>query len=84
MHIFVFHIPEDLKIYKNINLYNLQGLERLNQIIIKNYIVLQINTKKTKLLRQLLNKRLRIEYYLLKNKNEIKNVDNEKKGFNFL
>ena len=84
MHIFVFHIPEYLKIYKSINLYNLQGLERLNQITIKNYHRSTNRHKKNlKWLRQLLNKRLRIEYYLLKNKNEIKNADDVKQGFYF-
>ena len=84
MHIFVYHLPEYLKLYKNINLFNLQGLERLNQVTIK-YYHRSTNKHKNnfKWLRQLLNKRLRIEYYLLKNKAEIQNLNDDNKGFYF-
>lgn len=66
MHLLVFHIPEFMKIYGNINLFNTQGLEKLNDFTTQYYHTsTNKNKKNNKYLRQLIEKRNRIECYIL-------------------
>ena len=37
MHAFVVHIPEFIQIHGNLNLFSLQGLEKLNEIKTQNF-----------------------------------------------
>jgi hypothetical protein len=66
IHAFTMHTPELLILHKNINLFNVQGLEKLNDITTKIYHK-NTNKQKTdkKYLTQLLNKRNRMEFYNL-------------------
>jgi hypothetical protein len=45
IHIFVFHLPEFILKYKNLNLFSMQGLEKKNDFIKQNFIR-QTNRKK--------------------------------------
>ena len=66
IHGFVFHIPEFLEKYKDVNIFNLQGLEKMNDLTTQYY---HNSTNKhsveNEYLLQLLNKRNRIEFYNL-------------------
>ena len=67
IHIFVYHLPEFVKRYKDINLFNTEGLEKYNDVMSSYYY--QSNNKiNDEFLKQLIHKRNRIEYH---NKNEI-------------
>lgn len=62
IHSFVFHLPEFIKIHGNINLFNLQGLEKLNDLTT---IAFQRSSNKRKTyLKQLIDKRNRYEFFL--------------------
>lgn len=66
VHAFVFHMPEFLEKYQNINQFNMQGLEKLNDMATKYY---HLSTNKHKVengyLLQLIAKRNRIEFFSL-------------------
>jgi hypothetical protein len=75
IHVFVFHVPEFIKIHKNINLFNTQGLEKLNDFCTQYYH--QCTNKQTKdknYLNQLFKKRNRIEFF---------NLNGEMKDFHY-
>ena len=63
VHIFIYHVPEFISVYKNLNLYSMQALEKLNWTTKSNYFR-QTNRKKD-YLKQLLNKANRTEFYYL-------------------
>lgn len=63
MHAFVFHMPEFINLHGNINRYNLQGLEKLNDITTQIYH--RSSNKKETFLKQILEKRNRQEFYLI-------------------
>ena len=65
LHIFINHVPEFIRVFKNLSMFSTQGLEKLNDEIKCNYIR-QTNKKKEKFVRQLLEKCNRIEFYNLK------------------
>ena len=69
VHSFVNHVPEFIKEYKNISLYTLQGLEKLNDLTTQYY---HISTNKHKIdneyLDQLIAKRNRVEFFNLNGK----------------
>ena len=65
VHIFVFHVPEFIEVYKNLNLYSMQALEKLNSITKSNYFN-QTNRKPMLCLLQLLQKANRSEFSHLK------------------
>jgi hypothetical protein len=72
IHIFVFHVPELIKKYRNINLFNCQGLEKLNELTIKDFHTSTNKKKQNKAyLKQLFEKRNRIEFYELNGHNNI-------------
>jgi len=64
IHAFVFHLPEFIKIHRNVNLFNMQGLEKLNDFMTRNY---HSSTNKhlpgQQYLFQLMKKRNRLEYF---------------------
>ena len=64
IHAFVFHLPEFIKIHKNVNLFNMQGLEKLNDFMTRSY---HSSTNKhlpeQQYLFQLMKKRNRLEYF---------------------
>jgi len=66
IHAFVFHLPEFIKIHKNVNLFNMQGLEKLNDFMTRSY---HTSTNKhlpeQQYLFQLIKKRNRLEYFSL-------------------
>lgn len=65
IHIFVYHLPEFLKSY-DVNLFNLEGLEKLNHVTIQNFH--RSSNKKTpdlQYIKQLIEKRNRTEFYIL-------------------
>ncbi len=66
IHAFVFHIPEFILKYRKINLYNVQGLEKLNDLVTKSYHR-STNKKRTDkmYLFQLIKKQNRLEFYNL-------------------
>ena len=64
VHIFVFHSIEFIKIYKNLNLFSNQGLEKLNDVTKTNYFR-QTNKQKSTFLKQLLEKANRSEFFHL-------------------
>ena len=66
-HALVWHIPDMLEKHENINLFNQQGLEKLNDFI-RIYFFRSTNKKRTKkeYLCQLLDKRNRIEFFSFK------------------
>lgn len=63
MHTFVYHIPEFIRLHGNINLFNLQGLEKLNDISTNNYH--RSSNKSKTYLNQMIQKRNRQELCLL-------------------
>lgn len=67
IHCYVFHLPEFILKFKEINLYNLQGLEKLNDFSTQIY---HSATNKHKINKsfiiQMIRKRNRMEYYNLK------------------
>ena len=69
IHSFVFHLTEFLRIHSDVNLFNAQGLEKLNDLTMQYY---QTSTNKHRTdnayLVQLLKKRNRIEFFSLKGK----------------
>ena len=66
MHSFVFHIPEFLDKYKNVNIFNTQGLEKLNDHTTIDFRTsTNKNKKDNKYLSQLFAKRNRIDFYNL-------------------
>ena len=65
VHIFVFHVPEFIEVYKNLNLYSMQALEKLNSITKSNYFK-QTNRRPMLCLLQLLQKANRTEFTHLK------------------
>ena len=67
IHIFVFHLVELLDIHGNINLFNVQGLEKLNHFCIEYYHhCTNKNSSRNKYLAQLLKKRNRVEFLKLR------------------
>jgi hypothetical protein len=60
IHIFVQHLHEIVEIHDNVGLYTMQGLEKLNDITTQHYF--NSSNKSCNYLKQLLNKRNRIEY----------------------
>jgi len=89
IHAFVFHLPEFIQIHRNVNLFNMQGLEKLNDFMTRSY---HSSTNKhlpeQQFLFQLMKKRNRLEYFdlggncteldsILNNKTEIKKVQIE-------
>ena len=69
----MFHVPEFLVKFKKLNLYNLQGLEKLNDLTTQYYHTSTNKHKTNKIyLQQLLEKQNRAEFYILQgNLNEI-------------
>jgi len=65
LHIFIFHVPEFISVYKNLNLYSMQALEKLNWITKSNYFR-HTNRKPSVFINQLLLKANRTEFYHLK------------------
>ena len=66
IHAFVYHIPEFLKLHKNINLFNLEGLEKLNHVTSLSYH--RCNNKHfsdKSFLKQLIQKMNRMEFLRL-------------------
>ncbi len=62
LHILVFHIPQFITEYKNLSLYCMQALERLNSVTKRNFFR-QTNRRPLIAMRQLLNKANRNELY---------------------
>ena len=64
IHIFAFHLPEFILKHKNINIYNLQGLEKLNDFVTQIY---HCSSNKHKLnnsyIFQMIKKRNRVDFY---------------------
>lgn len=74
MHIFSSHLDEFVKIHGDVNKFNIQGLEKLNDITTIQYH--KSTSKHPKLyLKQLLNKRNRIEYLSIFSSVEQNEVD---------
>ena len=66
IHVFVFHLPEFILKHGHVNLYNMQGLEKLNDLLTKIYHFASNKHKKNKsYLLQMINKRNRMEFFLL-------------------
>ncbi len=64
VHSFVYHIPELIEKHRDINLFNMEGLEKLNDLTKKYYFYSTNKHKKdNEYLVQLINKRNRIEFY---------------------
>lgn len=61
MHALYFHVPEFLKLYKNIAYFNQQGMEKHNDVASKNYFR-SSNHRGISALRQLLLKKYRIQF----------------------
>jgi hypothetical protein len=72
LHNFCFHIPELIEKHGNINLFNTQGLEKLNHFC-SNYYHSCTNKNNTnkKYLRQIIRKRSRIEFFRLEFEDDI-------------
>lgn len=60
MHAFAMHVPEFLSLYGNINMFSQQGLEKLNDLTTIHFQH-STNHKESQALRQILQKRNRIE-----------------------
>lgn len=73
IHIFVFHLKELIKRHTNLNIYNCQGLEKLNEFTTKMYFSsTNKNNFSNDFLKQIILKRNRLELYFLKaNENEL-------------
>lgn len=65
IHSFVFHVPEFLERYKNLNFFSTQALEKLNSVT-KTHFFRNTNKKRNMFLQQLLEKANRIEFINLK------------------
>ena len=66
IHVFVSHIPQFLELHKNINIFNTQGLEKLNDFCTQYYQrCTNKHTKDKNYLSQLFKKRNRIEFFNL-------------------
>ena len=63
-HAFVFHLPEFLRNVQDINQFNMQGLEKLNDLATK-YYHMSTNRHKGEYLYQIIAKRNRIEFFNL-------------------
>jgi hypothetical protein len=64
IHIFVCHLHEFQELYGNVNLFNQQGEEKLNDLITIDYF--KSTNKSNKYLTQILQKRTRISNYEMK------------------
>lgn len=60
MHAFVSHLHEFVSLYKDVNAFNCQGLEKLNDITTNQYF--KGTNKRSTALRQMMDKRNRMEY----------------------
>ena len=60
IHAFVFHVPEFLLLHGNINFFNQQGLEKLNDVSTKNFFR-GTNMRDNEALKQLFAKRCRVQ-----------------------
>ena len=78
IHIFTFHLPYFILKHKNINLYNLQGLEKLNDFVTQIY---HCSSNKHKLnnsyIFQMLKKRNRVDFYGLNGSEDDLNIFND-------
>ena len=70
MHIFVHHTWEFVRDFGEINLYNMEGSEKLNDLMTSYYFRSTNRNRKKKLI-QLLQKRNRIEQHLIKKMNNL-------------
>ena len=61
IHIFITHLSQFVEQHKDVNSFNMQGLEKLNDLTTKQYFQ-ATNKKEKEFLKQILNKRNRIEY----------------------
>ena len=59
----MYHVPEFISKFKNLSMFNLQGLEKLNDIVKHNYFK-QTNHKNEQFLKQLIEKKNRMELNL--------------------
>ena len=67
IHVFVFHVPEMLRLHQfNINQFNTQALERLNDFSSDYYRHCTNKNKSLAYIKQLINKRQRVEFLNLK------------------
>ena len=64
VHSFVFHVPEFIQNYKNLNLFSTQALEKLNNVTKTNFF--KNTNKRNTFLQQLLEKANRVEFITLK------------------
>ena len=72
VHAFVFHVPEFIEKYDDVNIFNMQGLEKLNDFsTIYYHRSTNKQRKNKKYLIQLLQKRNRIEFFTLNGHNNI-------------
>ena len=69
LHIFIHHVPEFIRVFRNLNVFSTQGLEKLNDEIKCNYIR-QTNKLRETFVQQLLEKSNRIEFFNLKGTSE--------------
>jgi hypothetical protein len=85
IHEFVFHIPEFLRLYKDVNIFNTEGLEKLNDFTTEDYFK-STNRKfnnenrqieKIEYIRQLMNKKNRVDLYQLNFGLEDLGIDDE-------
>ena len=78
IHIFTFHLPEFIQKHKNINIYNLQGLEKLNDFVTQIY---HCSSNKHKLnnsyIFQMIKKRNRVDFYGINGSEDDLNILNE-------
>ena len=61
IHIFITHLGQFVQQHKDVNSFNMQGLEKLNDLTTKQYFQ-ATNKREKEFLKQILNKRNRIEY----------------------
>ena len=78
IHTFAFHVPEFLEKFHDVNIFNVQGLEKLNDFTTQNFH-LSTNRKLSnmKYLKQLFDKQNRIDFYQLNMKIEDISKKNE-------
>lgn len=65
MHAFVYHVPEFMRVYKNLDLFNLQGLEKLNDISTLIYHRSTNKKNNKNFLKQMFEKQNRMELFIL-------------------
>lgn len=71
IHTFVFHVPEFLENFQDVNIFNIQGLEKLNDFTTQNFhLSTNRNLSNMNYLKQLINKQNRIDFYQLNLKME--------------